>query len=147
MLVLRGAGTALEVLCLRRGAKGRSPGSWEAVHGHIDPGETPVVTARRELQEEAGVRPLGLYNLSRVESFYRHTTNELVTIPVFVAFIDPGTSIRLSAEHDAFEWLLPSAARERMSWPRIRRELDDAVALVGGGAAGVLEDVLHIPEG
>ncbi len=149
MLVLRGAGDSLEVLCLRRGSHGRSPGSWEAVHGHIDPGETPVATARRELLElleEGGVRAERWYNLSRVESFYRHSSNEVVLIPVFAAFLAPSDTIRLSAEHDALEWLTPSLARERMSWPRVRREIDDAVALLGSGGAGALEDVLGIPD-
>lgn len=144
MLVLRGASESLEVLCLRRGPGGRSPGSWEAVHGHIDPGETPVASARREVLEEAGAPPSRLYNLSRVETFYRHSTNQVVLIPVFAAFLAPLASVRLSAEHDAFEWLPPERARERMSWPRVRREIDDAVALLGSGGAGVLEDVLMV---
>lgn len=90
--------------------------------------------------------PLTLYNLSRVEALYRHTTHELVFIPVFAAFLAPATSIRLSAEHDASEWLPPTLARERMSWPRVRREIDDAVAMLGSGSAGVLEEVLAIRE-
>ena len=50
LLVLRGASETLEVLCLRRGPKGRSPGSWEAVHGHIEDGETAVQAVLRELK-------------------------------------------------------------------------------------------------
>ena len=144
VLVLRGAGESLQVLCLRRGQQGRSRGSWEAVHGHIDPGETPVVTALREVREEAGLEPLALFNLSRVESFYRHTTNEVVLVPAFAVFVDPKGAVALSPEHDAFEWLPPGAARERMSWPRIRREITDAVRLVGRGESGVLEDMLKV---
>jgi len=30
------------VLALRRGPHGRNVGSWETVHGTIEPGETPV---------------------------------------------------------------------------------------------------------
>ncbi|HEU5219162.1 MAG TPA: NUDIX domain-containing protein, partial [Gemmatimonadales bacterium] len=107
VLVLRGAGPELEVLCLRRALAGRSPGSWEAVHGHIDPGETPVATALREVREEAGAVPERLYNLSRVESFYRHTTDEVVLVPVFAAFLPAGAPVQLSDEHSAFEWLPP----------------------------------------
>src|SRR5207249_1313151 len=50
--LLRPGGSGLEVLVLRRAAGGRSPGSWETVHGHIEPGETPVQAALRELHEE-----------------------------------------------------------------------------------------------
>ena len=144
VLVLRGLGESLEVLCLRRGPKGRSPGSWEGVHGHIDEGETAVGTALREIKEEAGLVPGKLYNLSRVESFYRHSSNEVVLVPAFAAFVARTAEVRLSEEHDAYEWLPPGAARERMSWPRIRREITDALRLVGRGEAGVLEDVLHV---
>lgn len=144
VLVLRGFGDRLEVLCLRRSASGRSPGSWEGVHGHIDEGETAVDTARREIQEEAGILPQRLYSLSRVESFYRHSTNEVVLVPAFAAFVSREAEVSLSPEHDAHEWLPPGAARGRMTWPRIRREITDAVRLVGRGDAGVLEDVLAI---
>jgi len=147
VLVLRGADHTLELLCLRRAPGGRSPGSWEAVHGHIDPGETPVATALREVQEEAGAPPARLYNLSRVETFYRHTSNEMVLIPVFAAFLAPTAVARISSEHDAFEWLPPHEARARMSWPRVRREIDDVMGLLASGDAGLLEDMLRVPAG
>ena len=144
VLVLRGEGDGLQVLCLRRGPGGRSPGSWEAIHGHIDEGETAVATALRELKEEAGLVPRRLSNLSRVESFYRHSTNEVVLVPAFGALVTRREEVRLSGEHDAFEWLAPAAARERMSWPRIRREITDAVRMIGRGDAGPREDVLNV---
>lgn len=144
LLVLRGAAEELEVLCLRRAPGVRSPGSWEAVHGHIDAGETPVATARRELSEETGLEPERLYNLSQVEGFYRHASNEVVLIPVFAAFVPRDARVRLSAEHDQHEWLRPQAARVRVSWPRIRREIGFALRLVGLGNAGPLEDVLRV---
>ena len=144
VLVLRGSGDLLEVLCLRRGKKGRSPGSWEAVHAHIDPGETPVATALRELAEETGLRAEKLYNLSRVEAFYRHTENEVVLVPVFAAFVPRNGEVVLSAEHDRHEWLRPEAARARVSWPRLRREIGDAIRLIGLGNGGVVEDVLLV---
>ncbi|HLG05666.1 MAG TPA: NUDIX domain-containing protein [Gemmatimonadales bacterium] len=144
VLVLRGRADELEVLCLRRGPGGRSPGSWEGVHAHIDPGETPVETALRELLEETGLRPLKLYNLSRVESFYRHSSNEVVLVPVFAAFVARDAAVKLSEEHDEYEWLRPQAARSRVSWPRIRREIGFAMRLIGLGDGGPVEDVLRI---
>jgi 8-oxo-dGTP pyrophosphatase MutT (NUDIX family) len=142
--VLRGRGDALEVLLLRR-ARGRlRPGSWEAVHGKIDPGETPVAAARREFHEETGCAPVALYNLSRVEQFYSHDADEVVVIPVFVAFVAADAVIQLSEEHDTLLWLAPADARQRCSWPRAARCLEDAVRLLGEGNAGVLEDVLRL---
>lgn len=144
LYVLRGAGAALECLVLRRGSGGRCPGSWETVHGHIEPGETPAAAALRELAEETGAAPVRLYNLSRVEAFYQHARDEVALIPVFAAFVDGATAVRLGTEHDRFEWLPVAEARRRFAWPREGRALDDAVALLGRGDAGPVEDVLRV---
>lgn len=144
LYVLRGGGARLECLVLRRAAGGRCPGSWEAVHGHIEPGETPADAARRELEEETGLRPERLYNLSRVETFYQHRLDEVALVPVFAAFVHPEADVRTGMEHDRFEWLVPAAARGRFAWPREGRALDDVVALLGAGHAGPVEDVLRV---
>jgi len=144
LYVLRGADAALECLVLRRGAGGRCPGSWETVHGHIEAGETPAGAAIRELAEETGAVPLRLYNLSRMEAFYQHGRDEVALIPVFVAFVTPGTEVRVGPEHDRFEWLPAAEARRRFAWPREGRALEDAVALLGRGDAGLVEDVLRV---
>ena len=144
LYVLRGAGSALECLVLRRAPGGRCPGSWEGVHGHIEPGETPTDAARRELEEETGLAPDRLYNLSRVETFYQHRKDEIALVPVFAAFVAPDAAVRTGAEHDRFEWLPAAEAGRRFAWPREARALADAVALLGSGAAGAVEDVLRV---
>ena len=141
---MRGDGRQLEVLALRRGNNGRCPGSWETVHGTIEPGETPVQASVRELREETSLAPERLYNLSRTEAFYQHGTDELALIPVFAAFVSAQATVRLSAEHDRAEWLSAKTAASRFAWPRERRALDDILSIVGGGDAGLLEDVLRV---
>jgi 8-oxo-dGTP pyrophosphatase MutT (NUDIX family) len=145
--LLRQGPAGLETLILRRAAGGRCPGAWETVHGSIEADETPVTAALRELIEETGMTPVRLYNLSRVESFYRHAADEVGFIPGFAAFVDQG-AFRLSAEHDAGEWLPVPAAQGRLAWPRERRALDDIQLIFSGGTAGPLEDVLQVaPQG
>lgn len=141
---LRGTGASLEVLVLRRGPAGRNPGSWETVHGTIEPGETPVQASLRELREETGLVPQKLYNLSRTEAFYQHKSDEVALIPVFAAFVPPAAAVQLSAEHDRGEWLRVPDAAQRFAWPRERRALEDILSIVGGGDAGLLEDVLRV---
>jgi dihydroneopterin triphosphate diphosphatase len=142
--VLRLKGASLECLALRRRLGGRCPGSWESVHGHIEAAEQPAAAAARELEEETGLTPLRLYNLSRVELFYQHRNDEVALVPVFAAFVDAGARVRLGSEHDGFEWLTPAAARHRFAWPRERRALDDIETLLGSGTAGPVDDVLRV---
>lgn len=144
--VLRQGPAGLETLILRRAAGGRCPGAWETVHGSIEAGETPVAAALRELLEETGLAPARVYNLSRVESFYRHAVDEVGFIPGFAAFVDDG-AFRLSAEHDAAEWLPVPAAQGRLAWPRERRALDDIQLILARGDAGPLADVLQVDLG
>ncbi|MBA3659019.1 MAG: NUDIX domain-containing protein [Gemmatimonadales bacterium] len=142
--VLRGSGAALECLVLRRAPGGRCPGSWEAVHGHIEAEERPAHAALRELREETGLEAARFYNLSRIESFYQHRADELALVPVFVAMVAPDAEARLGIEHDGSEWLPVAEAIRRLAWPRERRALEDAVVLLAGGDAGALEDVLRV---
>jgi dihydroneopterin triphosphate diphosphatase len=141
---LRGAGATLEILALRRGPRGRNPGSWETVHGTIEADETPVQASVRELREETGLVPEKFYNLSRTEAFYQHRTDQVALIPVFAAFVAPAAPVRLSAEHDRAEWLTARDAAQRFAWPRERRAVEDILSIVGGGDAGLLEDVLRV---
>jgi len=129
-------------LLLRRATDTRSAGSWEAVHGHLEPDEDPVSAARRELTEETGLEAERWYNLSRVESFYVPRLGEVVLVPAFAVFVRG--EVRLSAEHDQQRWLPIAEAEAAMSWPRTRRALADLRALLASGDAGPLEDVLRL---
>lgn len=142
--LLRPGDSGVEALLLRRAAGGRCPGSWEAVHGHVEPGERPAAAADREVLEETGLIPDRLYNLSRVEGFYLHHQDQVALVPVFVGWMAAGCQVRLSGEHDAFAWLPVPDAAERFTWPRSRRAIVDALVVVGNGSAGPLEDVLRV---
>ena len=137
-------GATLEFLVLRRAEGGRCPGSWETVHGHIEPTEVPADAAMREMLEETGLTPSRLYNLSRVESFYRHRLDEVALVPVVAAIVPRDVDVRIGPEHDRYEWLAAHHARARFSWPRERRALDDILELLSGGSAGAVEDVLRV---
>lgn len=142
--VLRRVAGGWQALCLRRAPGERSAGTWETVHGHIEDGERPVDAAVRELREETGLEAARLYNLSRVESFYLHRQDVFALIPVFCAFVGDGAEAMFSKEHDVCEWLPADQAAGRFGWPRERRALADALALLGGGDAGDFEDVLRV---
>lgn len=142
--VVRLTDAGLEFLLLRRGPAGRCPGSWEAVHGHIDRAEHPVTAALRELREETGLAPERLYNLSRVELFYQHAADEVAVVPVFCAVVPAGARVALGTEHDDHAWLDQADADSRWTWPRERHAMADILCLLPGGDAGPVGDVLQV---
>ena len=138
--VLRKSGRAWKVLTLRR-ASGRSPGSWELVHGHIEKGELPAVAARRELREESGLTTDRLYAIT-ASSFYLLKNDSVMISLVFAAIVD-AARVTTGPEHDRYEWLSFAAAKKRLTWPRDAESVRHALQLLKSGDAGAVEDVLR----
>ena len=140
--LLRRGPAGWETLLLQRAEGTRCTGAWEAVHGHIEEDETPPDAAVREVREETGLEIERLYNLN-VSPFYLHKPDVVMLAVAFVAFPRAG-KILLSPEHARYEWLPVDEASTRMAWPRSRSALADALALLGNGDAGPVEDVLRV---
>ena len=131
------------VLALQRGTHTRCPGSWEAVHGRIEPGERPEEAAVREIREEAGLSIDRLYSIT-CQPFYLHRAGVVQVAVVFAAFVREDSAVRLGDEHQEFEWLTIRDAAARFTWPREREALQHIGLLLGGGDAGPAEDVLRV---
>ena len=143
VFVIRALPDGWRVLALQRGLGTRCPGSWETVHGHIDPGEQPEDAAVREVREESGLAVERLYNV-RVQPFYLHKTHTLQLAIVFAAFVDHSVDVMIGAEHQRAEWLSVSDALTRFSFPAERESLRTAFELLSTGDAGPVDDVMRI---
>lgn len=128
IVVVRGAGTAAQVLLLRR-AKLHLQGLWAYIAGHIESGETAWQAAVRELHEEAGLHPLALYSADRCESYYDVRDECIAVVPAFVALVDVDAVVRLNTEHDDHRWLpfdeaipLLTFGGQRELFAHVRRE-------------------------
>ena len=105
------------ILSMRRSlSKDAAPGIWEALSGRIEPGEEPLDAVRREIGEESGLevevhpRPLSAH------------VSERAGIPmVIVYYLAEWKSgdVRLSEEHDAFEWLDAGSFAARTPIPQL----------------------------
>ena len=131
------------VLALERSTNTRCPGSWETVHGRIEPDERPEDAAVREVREESGLAVDRLYSIT-CQPFYLHKPGVVQMAVVFAAFVpEPGT-VTLGDEHERCEWLTMDEARRRFTWPREREALAHIEILLGTGDAGPAEDVLRV---
>ena len=139
---LRRRADGWETLVLQRAVGTRCTGAWEAVHGHIEPGERPEDAALRELHEETGLDAERLYNVT-VQPFYLHSMGAVTLAVAFAAVVADG-AIRLSDEHARAEWVTVDEAAGRYAWPRSAAALRDAAYLLRDGDGGAVDDVLRV---
>lgn len=140
VLAWRRVARGWQVLALERAADVRCPGTWEMVHGKVEPGEPLEQAALRELREETGLAPERLLSIT-MHPFYLVPARTVQLAAVFAAIVPPDAKVALSAEHVKHAWLTPSQARRRLTWPHERRALDDARVLLGTPAVW---DVLEL---
>lgn len=97
-------GTPIEYLLLQHSYGKRH---WTPPKGHVDPGEDELTTAKRETEEEAGLKPCD-YNI--IDEF-KHTIfykawGKDKSVDYWLARLkDYNCQIKLSEEHQDFKWL------------------------------------------
>jgi dATP pyrophosphohydrolase len=142
VFVLRRRAGEWDALVLERATGVRCAGAWETVHGHIERDERPEQAALREVQEETGLSVERLYNVT-VQPFYLHQESAVLLAVVFAAVVTDAP-FQLGPEHARARWLPIAEAARRFAWPRERANVRDVEALLAGGDAGVVEDVLRV---
>src|SRR3989344_9470073 len=91
---------------------------WDISKGELDKGESGMEAARREVEEETGIKNFNLVSDFKFTARY-FTKRDGVTIPkfvaVFLAEVPAGDEVKLSSEHDAFEWVRLEEASKKLS--------------------------------
>lgn len=130
----------LQILLIERAAH---PGYWQSVTGSLEPGETPLDTAVREVREETGIaidadqlRDWQQINTFEIFAEWRHRYAPGVsenTEHVFSLELPAVQPVRLAPdEHLDYCWLPWRAAAEKcFSWSN-----RDAILALAGQAAG-----------
>ena len=97
---------------------------WQFIAGGGEDDEDPAATARREAFEEAGIEGeldwLALDSTTSIpRTAYPDATwpGSVLVIPEICFAVDVAdAAIRISHEHDRFEWLDYESAHERLTW-------------------------------
>jgi dATP pyrophosphohydrolase len=123
--VFRSLNTETHFLVLQR-AKGEKlyPGLWQIVTGTMKKNERAWQAAMRELKEETGLSPERCWTIPYVDTYFDLAKDAIQLVPVFAAELDSSSLLRLSSEHQHYEWLRFDDAQRRLVWPGQRRSIE-----------------------
>ncbi len=123
-------------------------GTWQAVHGMIDPGEKAYAAAWREAVEESGLTPERFFRIDYIERFYSEHTDAVHLVPAFAAFVADAPVAVISHEHTDYAWCPLDEAVGRFVWSSQR----EAIRIISGAVerwpqvTSALSEITHRPD-
>ncbi len=114
-----------KILLLRRSSHLEfAPQIWDDVGGRMRQFETPEKTLYREIQEETGIKDVEVIKPINVSNYYRGdeaAENQMVVITYWCQ--TSITKIKLSDEHDQYEWMVPDEALNHVSDQHLKNDI------------------------
>jgi dihydroneopterin triphosphate diphosphatase len=95
---------------------------WQGITGTIQPGETALSAAWREIEEETGINLAEIWVVPYIGQFFDAERDAVQSVPSFAGLVSAPT-VLLSGEHCAYEWLCEQDALERIAMPTQRNAL------------------------
>lgn len=110
---------------------------WDFPKGHMEAGEDPQTTARRELQEETGVRDARFASgfEETMHYFYRKAGEDMRKVVIYFLAETATRDVTLSHEHCGYLWLPYEETLERLTFKNARDLLTKAEGLLQREAA------------
>ena len=114
----------LEFLLLKRSEREIYPGLWQMISGSIHEGETAYQTALREIGEETNLKPIKIWVVPNVNSFYSPEKNYISLLPVFAVKVNSNSKVRISDEHNEYKWVRKEKTKKMLAWVGQRKSVD-----------------------
>jgi dATP pyrophosphohydrolase len=125
VIVFKFEGDAASYLLLHRRANTTPfPGIWQIITGTLKKGEKALKGAMRELKEETGLKPESLWAVPYVDAFFEVKKDSVNFIPVFAVQVNSGAAVKISKEHDGYEWMSFEEAVKRIVWQGQRNAVE-----------------------
>jgi dihydroneopterin triphosphate diphosphatase len=127
----------IKYLMLKRSDKNNP--CWQGVTGGLDPEETLIDAAAREVFEETALKPVNVFPINYsytypVPAYSTHTFDRVTSTieeHVFAVYIDPAhTMPTLSEEHSEYRWIDVDLAHDLMYWAENKKAIRLAHVLV-----------------
>jgi bis(5'-nucleosidyl)-tetraphosphatase len=130
-LLFRGSARSLEFLLLRTGNR------WDVPKGLVEPGESLLATAGRELREETGIETDQLWTEPgfafqlhyRLPEHYAWSPGRQKELTIFLGVLRGDFAVQLSGEHEQSCWW-PWSPPHRIQTETIDRLLADAAEFI-----------------
>jgi len=104
-------------------------GHWGFPKGHVEQGETEEQTLRREVMEETTLENIAIMpGFRQYTKYYFRRGQETVFKEVAFYFAESHEGVvKISHEHQGFEWLSYEKAMERLSFKNTKNVLEKAI--------------------
>ncbi len=102
---------------------------WEYARGHVEPGESEIETAKREIFEEAGLKNLDFVNGFKTKSVFQYEYKKKKYNKEVVLFLAESKSnkVKISHEHIGYIWLPAKQALKRITFDNSKKAFKDAL--------------------
>ena len=105
------------ILILKRSAAvGSFQHHWSGVSGFVEPGEEPLETSQREVEEETGIPRASLELLARAAPHRVEKPDKSFEVHSFL-YRCATDRVRLDWENDEFAWVAPESLRDYRTVP------------------------------
>lgn len=103
-------------------------GHWDFPKGNIEKGEGLRDTARREVEEETGIKEIEFVPdfQQTIKYFYKLKGKNIFKVVVFLLAETKQKAVKISWEHKGYKWLLFAEALEKLSFKNSKQVLKKA---------------------